>query len=440
MRLSKDLAKRLRFDRFPKRDRFRRSYGLLSLAAVLAAVGVWMLFTRTVHERQYLPGPVSQAHAIFGARCEKCHDQFKSVQNEACLKCHATRAHSEFETRTPRCAECHVEHRTAHALLAVSNASCVACHKQLLTKRSPSVIQPEIASFAAHPSFGPLREGQTDRAAVRFNHRMHLTSDKIAKADQLTCASCHQVDSAGNLMRPIRFERHCQRCHKQEVQGPVGSIEALHTTPERVRADLLAQLAAIGVRDADIIFAPPSRPLPGVRAAPIDESRTLREYQNRWLEKLEAALYKPLQEPATATGTVAPGLLESNKYCFLCHMQGDEPAADQIAAIKATRIPKRWLQRATFSHRAHELVACKECHASAETSERTSDTNLPARERCMRCHVDGTFQSAGTDCVSCHRYHDTSKSAALRGARRRELSIDALTGKTAAPAAPMEGP
>ena len=432
MRSSKDLAKRLRFDLFPRRDRFRRYYGLLGSAAVLAAFGLWMLFNGTIRARQYLPGPVSRAHATFGDRCAKCHDPFKNVQNEACLKCHETRVHSEFETRSLRCAECHLEHRGVQAFLATSNASCVDCHQQLITKRSPPVIQRDIRTFAGHPPFDPLREGRADRAAVRFNHRIHLTSDKIAKADRLTCASCHQPNSAGTLMRPIRFEVHCKRCHKQEVQGPTGSIEALHKSPDVVRADLVAQLSVIGIRDAESIFAPPQRPLPGVRGQPIDDSRTLREYQQRWLEKLESALYKPFQEmPPVAPGVPREGLLESNKYCFLCHVQGTGPAAGQVAVIQQTQIPRRWLQHAEFSHRRHELIACPECHASAATSELTSDINLPKNERCAQCHVDGAIQSAGTGCTSCHLYHDTSKNLALRARRRTPSTTDTFTGKEA---------
>lgn len=426
MRSSKDLAKRLRFDRFPRPDRFRRYYGRLGIAAVIIALAVWMFFSRTIGERQYLPGPVSPAHATFGDRCERCHAPFTTVQNEACLTCHDRQAHSEVEVRSPRCAECHVEHRGVQPLVAVSNANCSSCHRQLVTKRSAPVIQPDISSFAAHPAFGPLRAGQTDQAAVRFNHRIHLTSEKIAAADTLTCASCHQPNHAGTLMRPIRFEPHCERCHKQEVQGPTTSIAAMHSTPDVVRADLLAQLSVIGIRDAESIFAPPSRPLPGVRAQPIDDSRTLRDYQQRWLEKLEKTLYQPLHKPEAAT---PPGLLEANKYCFLCHIQGDDPAAAEIAAITKTHIASHWLQRAEFSHRPHELIACQVCHASAETSALTSDINLPAKERCAQCHVDGAIQSAGTACVSCHRYHHTSRSTARRTRQRTPLSLDLLTGK-----------
>ena len=38
---------------------------------------------------------------------------------------------------------------------------------------------------------------------------------------------------------------------------------------------------------------------------------------------------------------------------------------------------------------------------------------------------------AGTSCMLCHLYHDTSKDPLLHGARRKEISIDAIFGKEA---------
>jgi len=428
VRSSKDLAKRLRFDRFPRPDRFHRSYAIVGVMAALAGLGAWLLLTRTMRDRQYLPGPVSQVHATFGDRCDRCHDQFHNVRNDTCLECHQQRVHSEFEERVPRCAECHIEHRDLHTMLAVSNASCIQCHRQLETKRSPPVIQAEIGTFSGHPTFSPLRKGITDQAAVRFNHHIHLTSDQIAKTDTLTCASCHQLGAAGSRMRPIRFQPHCKRCHKQEVPGPTGSIEALHTRPDLVRVDLAAQLSLVGIRDAEAIFAPPARPLPGVHTPPIDESRTLREYQERWLKKLEGILYEKPQEPAV--DAPRQGLLELNKYCFLCHFEADAAADGQPVALKKTHIPKQWLQRAEFSHRKHELMGCKECHGPAQNSQLTTDVNLPNKDICTKCHVDAALQSAGTACTSCHLYHDTSKNAALRAGRQHTQTIDVFTGKT----------
>ena len=114
-RSSKELAKRLRFLRIPQPDFFRSRYWLVGLAATAAGFGLWLLLSLVVRERQFLPGPVSQNHATFGDRCEACHSSFASVRDEACLVCHTGRIHSDLEVGTPKCRDCHVEHRNAEA-------------------------------------------------------------------------------------------------------------------------------------------------------------------------------------------------------------------------------------------------------------------------------------------------------------------------------------
>src|SRR5262245_11416821 len=46
MHSSKDLAKRLRFDRFPGRDFFRRHYMIAGSAAILLGLGAWAALYR----------------------------------------------------------------------------------------------------------------------------------------------------------------------------------------------------------------------------------------------------------------------------------------------------------------------------------------------------------------------------------------------------------
>ena len=422
MRASKDIAKRLRYDRFPRPDLFRRLYLVVGAAAAVAGLAAWLLFTGSFRQRQYLPGPVSQNHATFGDRCEKCHDQFHTVSNKACLECHTARVHSEFEVDTPRCRDCHVEHRAAAVFLSVSNRTCIECHAQLTSKRQPqALVQTTIRSFAAHPQFAALREGHSDRAAVRFNHKIHLTSDKIARDDKLSCAKCHQPERDGKYMQPILFETHCKRCHEQKPPNPIGGIEAPHKAPDAVHDGLASQLVVIAVQNPEAIFVGRESTLPGVPPRPpVSEARSLRTFQDEWLNKLETALYKPFEDTAP--------LLERNKYCFLCHLEDGERSAGELPKVKETKIPRRWLPRGEFSHRKHDMVACKTCHDHVETSVLTSDVNLPKRELCQRCHADDTHETAGTSCMLCHLYHDTSKTPDLRITKAKDISLDVLTG------------
>jgi len=379
----------------------------------------------TLGERQYLPAPVSTKHASFGSRCEKCHALARDVANAACLECHSPRLHSRFEVDTPACSSCHVEHREAKVFRWVSNQACVSCHEQAPLRTVAShapLIQPQIGSFKSHPQFAALRDGRQDGAALRFNHATHLTSDKIAAQDKLSCSSCHQTDARGAYMRPVTFVDHCRRCHEQKPPNPLGQIEAPHKTPDEVRSGVAGQLLAIAVDDPDAIFKGRTSTFPGVadRAA-ISEARTLQAYREEWLQKIEGVLFKPLDDTTP--------LLENNKYCFLCHVQDGPNEPGQLPKIKATAIAKRWLTRGEFPHRRHELIACAGCHPDIEKSKNTADVNLPPRETCERCHVDGSIQSAGTECMLCHLYHDTSRDPEARARSLKPMAIDALLSR-----------
>ena len=439
-RQAKDIAKRLRFHLFPRPDTFRRWFLVAGLAAVGLGLGLWFLFTGWFGERQYLPEFVSASHATFGKRCENCHDQFRPVANGKCLTCHAERVHSQFETETPACRKCHVEHRRADVFLSVSTGLCVDCHGDLHTKREPAGVAQKISGFANHPELTPFRDGHKDQAALRFNHSIHMTSPNIPKDDQLKeCAKCHVLEPNGRYMKPIVFEDHCKRCHAQKVSDssdvpfPMNSVEAPHDDPKVVREGLESALVVLAVERPDI-FKPSDGPiLPGrVERGAVDESKSLKDFEKKWVGILESKLYQPFQD--------TPPLLDNNKNCFLCHVEA-KPAADGgFPEIAKTNVPHRWLERGEFSHRKHDKVACESCHPKMNESKLTSDTNLPKRELCQRCHVDGSKQSAGTNCMLCHLYHDTSKKPELRKPKLHEQGIEALLGDAALKMPAAEAP
>jgi hypothetical protein len=403
-RSSKDIAKRLRFDHRPRPDAFRRWYLLAGLGACLLASATWLGFGATVGERQYLPGPLTPAHATFGDRCAHCHVSFASTPDEKCLTCHSPRVHSEFEVATPACRDCHIEHRREDLLLTVSDRACVDCHGNLQSRRTP-LVATRITGFADHPEFAPLRAGDGDPTALRFNHRLHLSSATLN--EDLACASCHVVDADGPDMRPIVFETHCERCHAlqvtQGVPAPMSEIKAAHVAPAEIRPALTGALLALGARRAEEIFAADQTVLLPGRAArgPVDESRSLLEFQHKYLDLFEAALYRPFVDSAP--------LLESNQHCFLCHLQGAAAAEEGagLPVVVETKLPARWLSRGGFSHRRHDKLPCATCHPAVEDSALTSDLNLPGTQVCAQCHADNVSQSAGTECTLCHAYHDT---------------------------------
>jgi hypothetical protein len=427
-RSSKDIAKRLRFDHRPRRDAFRRLYLPVGLAACAAAAGLWIGFGRTAGPRQYSPGPLSPAHATFGDRCEHCHVSFASTPNDKCLACHSPRVHSKFEVAAPACADCHVEHRAPDLFLAVSDHTCVACHTAVHSTREPPIAA-HIASLADHPELTPLRPGQRDPTALRFNHQLHLTSKDVrepaGERKPLTCESCHGIAADGRYMQPIRFATHCQRCHALQVKeapAPIGEIEAPHDKPELVRQGLTDALLVLGAQRPKELFAAEQEIfIPGqVPRGALDDSKSIQEFQRKWLARLESELYRPFVDHAP--------LLDNNKYCFLCHVAGAAPGPAGLPTIEPSTPPARWLQRAEFSHRKHDELPCRTCHPDVEHSTLTSETNLPSVRVCQQCHIDAQPQSAGTRCTLCHLYHDTSKHPELRAKDRPMLTLEHVLG------------
>ncbi len=428
MRSSKDLARRLRFDHFPRGDAFRRRYALVGLVVTVLGVALWAVLHLGFRERQYVPGPVSASHATFGDRCEACHTAFAAVKNESCETCHGKSTHAAFATRVPACSECHVEHRDG-TMLDVASARCIACHGDLETTNPAPVIQRQIATFAAHPELAPLRPPARDPAALRFNHKVHLGSPNVlVRPDPdasgrvvqrpLVCADCHLPDARGRLMRPIAFATHCRSCHKLELTAlPVG-IEALHDTPEVIRPDLAAKLV-VAAFDHPELFQGEDPRIPGIRGRPpVDTSRTLGEYQATWLARLETELYQPFDDRRP--------LFDNNKRCFLCHIEAGSRTPGALPAVAPSNVPKRWLVRGEFSHDRHEMLACATCHVGVEQSAETANVNLPDRHSCERCHVDARPESAGTRCTLCHLYHDTTKDRLVRVMNRKLVPLERL--------------
>ncbi|MFP6764131.1 MAG: cytochrome c3 family protein, partial [Planctomycetaceae bacterium] len=82
-------------------------------------------------------------------------------------------------------------------------------------------------------------------------------------------------------------------------------------------------------------------------------------------------------------------------------------------------IPNRWQPHARFSHKAHQMMNCAECHDGAVRSEQTADILLPDIKLCQECHSSTPKQPQGgsplrhfgarADCIECHTYHDHSR-------------------------------
>ena len=126
----------------------------------------------------------------------------------------------------------------------------------------------------------------------------------------------------------------------------------------------------------------------------------------------------------------------SGLFCSTGSGVGGRPEVEQnrpdpfnsLLAFVPTQVPQVWFQHATFDHRAHRALDCRQCHPEAypdapQPSRESKDVLIPQRDVCIECHSppsgSGTAATGGArfDCVECHRYHNGSSPLAGSGAK-----------------------
>ena len=454
LRSTKLRAKRIEMDYFARRAPLRTWRVVLSLVALGAAAAWIAIVVLRGHRQAFEPGPVSAAHALFGIRCEACHDgavqaavvppRWQAATDAACQRCHREADHETNQTSTPACGSCHTEHRGQKALAAVPAATCVACHGQLdaHVKGAPRVVGTDaraIRGFAdGHPEFAVWTSRDGDARRVRLdatpppadgtqlmlNHKQHLQARLRGPTGpaQLACGDCHEggfeARPAGDgaspadapdlapaekpaYMAPVRYARHCASCHPNTFDPRFPDMPAPHERPEVIHAFLRGLSADHAMAHPDAL-ADPRRQILG-REAAVSSSG---EWTSRQVAEAERFLFRDA------------------KRCAECHTLSWAEGAS-LPTVAPTRAPVRWLPQSRFDHGTHRLLACGECHA-AETSERTTDVLMPRAGTCRSCHRP---EGAADRCSECHTYHAATGPREMNGRQRvRELSA----GSTAA--------
>jgi hypothetical protein len=388
-RTTKILAQRIDLHYFQLPHPFRRRLFFLSIIVPVVALA-WLAWHQTPwsNPREFSsPGPLSQAHALFGNRCELCHTATGSkfrvhASDHACLTCHDGPVHNANQEFTPQCSTCHLEHRGPVLLTAVRDTTCTQCHRTLRLRTGTPHFQ-NVAAFrpGRHPDFASRSPGFVDPGTIKFSHQVHL--------DSLNCDACHipaaqpelsakdatflgaagtlrpseSVSSArGAYMAPVRFADHCVACHSDKLEFDKRILDSVpHDTPEVIHTAILKAAPAGGKLVAD----------------------------------LERALWK--------------------EKCAYCHSltfgQGELPK------VVSSSIPRRWLLHASFTHAPHSMFSCQGCHTSASTSKSEADVLLPAVAICQKCHQPD--DAANANCSECHAYHD------WKSQRQEQLTFDA---------------
>lgn len=438
---------------------------LLSLAALLVGAGV---LTAVVANKRwhsaFQAGPLITAHATFANDCAQCHtkdfataarflpgSEASTVGDEACLRCHDAGRHVAHQTaftgernQASRCAVCHREH-LGQSLTRLPDATCTQCHADLQTDDGAHRFAPAIHHFGTdHPEFGAWRSTAgiplADPAAGRFHfshqihlglpesfkdvppERLHELKEPLAKLASQQCAYCHQPESGGDVMRPVRFNDHCAACHELKVPPAAGTPEGAktlfdqplpHPGPNQSAADIVGVLVERYLRAGT----------PPASAASTVEPPVLRQ------EGEKAAAVERLARER-ALGSAALLFDQPKAGCNRCHVEAAKRGADGVPAylnprqhndrwddVKA-QFPERlrhavyadqsnrWFPLSRFPHSTHKGQACTDCHkATASTDPR--DLLMPTINDCRACH--NRTSGIRSDCLACHQYHDRSQ-------------------------------
>lgn len=411
-RNAKRLAQRIDLSYLTKPHWFRRWRFWLSIAAPLVAL-VWVA-TLAGRERAFSAGPLSDAHAVLGDRCELCHTKSfgifrETVKDNSCLACHAGPAHQANQTFTPACATCHAEHTGAPRLVRIADAHCGQCHTHLKVAGGQPKFARTVASFNSnHPEFAALKQ-PNDPGGIKLNHVVHLKKDLRGPRGpvQLVCADCHRSATGTRdawpygqaqfrqaaapaevgahrveepYMAPPTYAQACAACHALRFDARIAA-EVPHEKPEAVRAFVEQELRKyIAQNPADI-----RNPVGPPRRLPDSPPPVIARNADEWVA---------LQMRGAET-------LLWRKTCAECHTLNLTGGAPQVQPAK---IPAVWMPHARFSHPTHRLLTCESCHAVGESRE-TRDVLLPAINTCQQCHHGGAV-AADNRCATCHTYHE----------------------------------
>lgn len=420
-----------------------------------------------------------------------------------CESCHAGPPHhaSQVDQPSRACADCHHEHRGREAsLVRLPDGDCTSCHSDLRAWRKPGAA----AQFAdsvprfdiqAHPAF---RSNAKDPGRLRFNHQLHLapgmtltpsakanpnaripfTLDRIAIADRgryrtarqalerdntelvrLDCTACHHLDGAdapvasglmrskGDYMLPISYERDCKTCHPLTLEEPTArrprplavphrqQPQALH---EYLEGHFLRQYLSDEPNQLLERFVPPlvvpRKPGPAARMEGKEEEKA-RAYVADKVQSAEQMLYVGKQTCGECHIYDTP----REEVTIADIVRGREPAFHVVP----TALPEIWFPHAIFGHAAHRALACRECHANADSSTVHTDVLIPGIANCVQCHaprdVRAATGGARFDCTECHRYHHGDmplhgRGSAARGTETKHSTALWLSGN-AKPAA-----
>jgi hypothetical protein len=260
--------------------------------------------------------------------------------------------------------------------------------------------------YEGHPPFRYELPTARDPGRVRYGHAQHeqpkVTNlfnkeferdtaevaglpirEWINKDGSQNCLYCHEPGPDGEYRQQIKFERHCQNCHRMDLVVPpllnastgqqypfVTRINIPHRDPEKVRAFLDQQSLLVELDRA------------ALNAGYKDQGQR-REYvvaafaslKNRGIENplelLKRVFYTG--DPGHESWRKAPTTTKALNSCSLCHGDQLNPPTekDYVDIFRApvmtpTGIAHRWANHGPFTHEPHKHMTCVDCHANKD--------------------------------------------------------------------------
>lgn len=452
------------FDRFIYRKRWMGFLGLV----VGLAYSAWMFSSNgALH---VTTGELSQPHFAWNKTgCEKCHLPNIPIRKDAwggelitniaknnhkCNgDCHKVTGHFESKTKkgvleAESCSTCHREHLGFdRSLVEVSDSDCSRCHANMASIALTSKSGNSVTNFSkteGHPEFSSLKE--PDPGTIRFSHIQHmrpgqpkalggadskrlemlperfrtLYKDRIDehKRIQLTCSDCHARDvelkgyeglesanstpnaaiqsSSHMLYKPVEFDKHCAACH--DLDGVPHGLDRTQMSQTIKEVTPLKTLEFLKTR---------------FNASEVDALG-------------DGKMSKEMEEEIKSRETRLNAILgDGGTTCNKCH----QPSSDANSIVAPSNLKQKWLRDASFTHGAHLMVSCKDCHEGAyaaskdvfdwernENSKReSSQVMIAGIKKCRECHIqDAEARSlsfgkekrvASANCADCHHYH-----------------------------------
>lgn len=434
---------------------------------------------RITNPELYSRGAVSQVHAAWNDQCDKCHENFSPISEQAdwarnvfggmttpnakCEACHAGAIHSpSMKDADVSCASCHREHQGPHSsLLANMEQTCIRCHKDLgphIASHADAhrhAVDPHIDSFASvsepgsHPPFLSL---ESDPGTIEFNHFVHL-NPKAGGTKKWQLENVIQLpegkDRAEALARYKPFERpdgvvqlECRACHVVDAEDfgiPNQGFSKYGITSSRehrrymmpIRYQNQCRACHPNLVDRDLGAEPPpdnfgkkkDTEIPhGITPAEVE--KFLLAYRGGDGNKVESDLRKIF--PRQARGEFA---------CGKCHHYQFSDGKSLPDTIDPAGIPEVWLRHGLFDHSAHRKESCERCHPKVAQSKQTKDVLILGIDNCRECHSPKGSQStdftngARSDCMTCHTYHNGAHPLAGPGALARGRKSEVSSAK-----------